>query len=1503
MNHRTPSGRVLSLGLASCLLVLGACGGGGGGGGGGGDDVGGGSGGGGGATQGLTSETFTYQTTSTLGDASRVDVVDGGLGPADPGAADGSGSTGAAKLAFLNVLRTRSTDLNGDLADLNGDTVPDTAFLDPYRTGLNAPSGTAARIYAANNVYDMIQTTTGSPRLLPVGTPINGSAGGPGHTANVAGNPMANVLIPPLPNTMGELNANGSGRGPSPTDEHQFIQIQFPFAIDTTSVFNPFNTPNSFLGDSSPPAGLTGDNVSILAYKVFQDPDPDVADQFVQIDQPPVHVTGIAVVGGVTSIPGVPGLGNAILTAESLAASNIPLEARSRILDPSVFTYIAHEAPSVITTTSDPVIFGRVDPATNILTLPDPTSPGNVHGGRVFGANQAVPGSVNDFANIDPMMDPEAAAVGFFNIRFSHLRTGSQTVQDAYFHTFDVAQDNVGDDPRAPFGNASFTRGPAINIDDTRQEPSINVLDPKLGSSDILSFTTDFPTSDQPAPSGDASIISTRAKFRINFDREVIPNSVGFSRRHTLHAANDPGTGQDLGVIFKFNGNTRPVPSPAAQFVQGAEGAPLAASVYLAVNQPATRKVNSPTALSVVSASGFGQTDAGVVIPTTQNGLDPEPFNRLATLPRGVVPFDCYPVNQNNLQSYIIEPLVELPPGSVVTLGVCVQGLNLSGAGATTNRGNFTRAGTMFTTFQGLTPTGLGAGDQVVTKTTIIGDQTIIKVNAGPMDFRGNRFYGGTAVSVNTLVNGDILLMNGMTVSDDTNTGGFNVSRSFRVGNDDVETYVNAPVSPMAMYAAYSNGRMGIVDLSGTGFNTNAPGGGLVNTAFKNYLIVPRLLPPTLSGKLTNVNWQLAGKFPTDHLAGFGILGRYTSGGSQGVPSGVESEHAIGRDIAVGFQTPTPGINEGSSGFETLVKNSRGSAVLGDATQLGLVRDIVVGDFLDTIFFDPENTFSGGENHRTIFAPAASVSNNTIADPPLPNPPPMRFPVGLPHTAVIFDQDDLSKAPSTIEGSEVFSTDSFMQFNDGATGAVTATASVNTFIQLNPTFNTSNPNTDRDIPPLPNPGFPDPFGTGAGNWKFVQTGPMPKTSTTGAVILTQQNLLAPPATANGLVPASFQSRQQIGNFLFVADGTNRKVHAINSNTMEIIQSIKLPDPYGLGLTSDLTRLWVSNEDDNTVSLINADPRSNSFMTELNRIPVGIGPRAVAAGPDQEDVFVLNYAGNTISIIDITDAILRKTLSQSGINRPFDMAVGMREVGGAPAFTSGTYHGYISNHEGNNVLVYESNGPDPNAEVDIGFDAIIGAVMPNANQTPMVRPRGIVYDPTTPYDAQAGTVGAYVAHNDNNGRALISRVSYSSDDSPGLDFVTPGNPGFGFKVFTVINQYKSNIVATALDVALIDYTRRFFVEQTWGSGFPSLFNSGSVLLTIPGVNLPRNAKYPLTALGVAGSAANNPRWEPDRVYLTMSGGRIASFDVFNPQLPPTVFNAPQDVSILASYFSQ
>src|SRR5262249_31422289 len=159
----------------------------------------------------------------------------------------------------------------------------------------------------------------------------------------------------------------------------------------------------------------------------------------------------------------------------------------------------------------------------------------------------------------------------------------------------------------------------------------------------------------------------------------------------------------------------------------------------------------------------------------------------------------------------------------------------------------------------------------------------------------------------------------------------------------------------------------------------------------------------------------------------------------------------------------------------------------------------------------------------------------------------------------------------------------------------------------------------------------------------------------------------------------------------------------------------------------------TNEGDNSVSIVDADPTSSTFMTELKRLPVGFGPRAVAADPDNEDVFVINSASSTVSIIDRTTGVVRKTLNSQGLNHPFDIAVGMRESAPAPGFFSNTYHAYISNNGGNNVLVYQSG---PSGLGGIGFDNIIGPVSNKKSDGTFLPheihdPRGIIIDPNAP----------------------------------------------------------------------------------------------------------------------------------------------------------------------------
>jgi hypothetical protein len=1467
----------------------------------------------------------TYATSDRDGSWARFDLI-----PVAQGSPATGPSVSASQQTLLdNLMRTGSgggTDLNKNWTGTSA-SLP-TAGFDAYETGL-PPGSFAGYIIGANNLYDLFQTTTGRPKtpltinMTAVNFPgynggdidsllAGGNAagdGGPGLFSNV---PSTDLLpgqaVPPkhptIPNTMGGT-AGTSGRGAQADDQHQFVQAQFAYPLDRDSLFNPSLFSNSFLGDTLLPG-----NVNIVKHSIQHPP----GDEVNIVDQVPAHVSGVAVIGGVTAIPTGfnPALGlpaNAVLDLDpaSPTFSNVPIGALGLIGDANTFTYIAHESPDQIPVApfSAPPVTGLgyiVDAAgidtlgtgAGTLVLATPTAG---LGGRVFGAEAPHVGSVNDAATSG---DEAAAAVGFFSIEFERLRSAGKTISAPYFHSFPLHQGDAAGDTRAV--NGSFNRGPAITVSSTNLLPSIDILDSTV---DAIGFYDPQPTSDQ------INVISTGARFRVDFDREVVPNSVGFSRRHTIHST------AALGTVFSFNGNTRPVFSPAGQLVAGATASPLAPSIYLAVNQEAginfsTGLLQPANALFQVAGApalnpdGSYFQDDGVtkIFDLTQNGLTPKPHNSLATLPRGVIPCDIYPLNQNNLQSYVVEPLVEIPPGTVVTLGVCMPGLRSTFYGLS-NQGNFTRSGTLHTPFQALDlTTGLAVDPSL--KTAMLANNTVVKVNAGPMSLDGMLFFGGTNVALHRKVNADP----NPGGSDDLTSGGYNVSRTFQVGTDNTRTYVNAPVSPQALYLAFITGGAGVLDLNGYGYNTNAPLGSLENTNFKNLLTVSRFLPRfthTVSG--TAFNWVQGGSaIANDHRSAFGIIGRYSSGAGQ-LSGNIESDHAVGAPIPLGPLTKQPGVNEGSSGYETLVKSSvkggdpaTASAILAPTSKVGIVRDIEVGDFLDTIYFDTENPFTIGGHHTYNTPLQGTLDSNTIADPPTPNPPPLRFPVGLPHQSVKFDQFDLTKPPVLIEGTEVYTGDVFFQFELG--GVASAPRTANGLIQLDPTQNLGNQTgADRAVPP--NPGFNNTFAgpTSVATPKFIQTGPAPKSSTAAASILaTLNNAALGSANPSGLIFPFFESRQQIGNFLFVADGVNKKVHALNSNTMEIIKSLKLPDPYGLGLTADLRKLFVSNEGDNTVSIVDADPTSPAFMTEIKRVKVGLGPRAVAANSDGEDVLVCNYSGNTISILSQTTGNVRKTLTSNGISRPYDIAVGMREATGGPAFQSGTYHAYISNFGGNNVLIFES-GPDGIA--GIGYDNVVGSISSDEPSSDgqewqgMVQPRGITFDPIAPLDGFSLTVGCFVAHRDDSGRAIASRISYWKDSSPGTSFFNTltGNPNLGGKIFEVRAQYLSSFSGVAYDVALPDYHRKRFLTEDFGS-FYNLFNAGATPKSLP--ILERNSKYPL-ADNIVPAFLNGPRWEPDRVYLSVGGNVIEVFDI-NGVHQKTI-TTPAQVGVMASYFSQ
>ncbi|MBL8768343.1 MAG: beta-propeller fold lactonase family protein, partial [Planctomycetes bacterium] len=534
--------------------------------------------------------------------------------------------------------------------------------------------------------------------------------------------------------------------------------------------------------------------------------------------------------------------------------------------------------------------------------------------------------------------------------------------------------------------------------------------------------------------------------------------------------------------------------------------------------------------------------------------------------------------------------------------------------------------------------------------------------------------------------------------------------------------FTNAPVAPGVLYySCLSGSGLGAVNLNGDGMETNDP-------ATERLILVSNLTQITAC--LTNPTYLLGCNPNT-----FGDGSAVSPIGLGANPPG-----------HLGGPTPIPGINEGSSGstanannpfgifsqgFETVVKNSEGNPRLARNPSVGSIGDVQVGDFLDTLFFDTLNPWVNAAFHASLLGTA--LNRNSISDPPLPNPPPLRLPVGLEPLDIVFSKQDLLHPAFVLEGEEVF----------GAGGGGLK------MLLPNP------------INPLAGDVFPT----------FAHNGPNPQSFTAGV---------------------TYGARQQIGNFLYITDRNSGELKILNSNNFAVIDKLKLPDPEGLGLSPDNKRIYVSNYGDDTVSIVGSDPFGAFFHTEINRIKVGNGPRAVAVQPDGEDVFVCNYLGNSVSILDPKTQTVRKMLTEASVKRPWDVVLSPRQL--ISGWTAGIYFGYIASQQTAKVVIYESG---PSGATGIGADSVRWEGEGQFSDI-----KGMTFDPGSFPGASAGTAGGvYVTHRDTNtGLAMISRLCFSSQLPSAGAFppVPPPSsvlnaPGIIQRHFTVVGTWGGPLV--------------------------------------------------------------------------------------------------------------
>jgi hypothetical protein len=408
---------------------------------------------------------------------------------------------------------------------------------------------------------------------------------------------------------------------------------------------------------------------------------------------------------------------------------------------------------------------------------------------------------------------------------------------------------------------------------------------------------------------------------------------------------------------------------------------------------------------------------------------------------------------------------------------------------------------------------------------------------------------------------------------------------------------------------------------------------------------------------------------------------------------------------------------------------------------------------------------------------------------------------------------------------------------------------------------------------------------------------------TGLLSLEQNQFFVGPSfgQVDPLLCQTYQIRQQVGHFLYIADRIRSEVVVFNSNRMVVMERIPVPDPASMAVAPNLDVLAVANQLADTVTFIDINPGSATFHGIVSEVPVGDSPRGLAFEPSNEDLIVCNELDSSLSIISLASLGVRKTVS-GFLDRPFEVAVTPRMT--SFSFERNVYLGYILERDGS-CAVFESG---PNGTNGWGFDDIVGDVpytflAPKAIQIDPLRLNASVYVVHEgPIDQGTGAPGSL-------GDGAISRL-HLADASIGqvsLAASTGAGPNFRDLVFNVaesLAESRGELSGVPVDLA-------FDNQRNLGGlrGPSTPFSAG--------VPLPGNNKATLRVETQLGSEARNTS-TPSYLFAAvpeLDGGASGVIDVLNlgllstplvdvnPYIDGTQSIPAPGATVLSDYFRQ
>jgi len=226
-------------------------------------------------------------------------------------------------------------------------------------------------------------------------------------------------------------------------------------------------------------------------------------------------------------------------------------------------------------------------------------------------------------------------------------------------------------------------------------------------------------------------------------------------------------------------------------------------------------------------------------------------------------------------------------------------------------------------------------------------------------------------------------------------------------------------------------------------------------------------------------------------------------------------------------------------------------------------------------------------------------------------------------------------------------------------------------------------------------------------------------------------------------------------------------------------------PQQLQLTPDDSKLFVSNEGSNTVSVI-----STASDTVLATIPVGTNPGPIRFTPDGSKAYLVNEDSNTVSVISVATHVVTATIP----------------VGNRPVTLSRTDDGtkvYVANELSNNVSV-----------ISTATDTVIGAPIP-VGTAPHVMAK--TPDGTKLYVANEGATANSVSVISTASDSVVATIPLSPSRDPGSIHFLPN----GTKAY-VANRGCAGITCVPAEVfptvSVIDVASSSVTQTITGPGF-------------------------------------------------------------------------------------